>query len=45
MSALDDEMERFLKLGSYEDLDLMSIDVKPAFLYPPLPDSEVIFMR
>ena len=23
----------------------MSIDVKTAFLYPPLPDSEVIFMR
>ena len=40
-----DSMRLLYSIIAHEDLDLMSIDVKTAFLYPPLPDSEVIFMR
>ena len=40
-----DSMRLLYSIIAYEDLDLMSIDVKTAFLYPPLPESEVIFMR
>jgi hypothetical protein len=40
-----DSMRLLYSIIASEDLDIMSIDVKTAFLYPPLPDSEVIFMR
>jgi hypothetical protein len=37
-----DSMRLLYSIIASEDLDLMSIDVKTAFLYPPLPDSEMI---
>ena len=40
-----DSMRLLYSVIAHEDLDLRSVDVKTAFLYPPLPESEVIFMR
>jgi hypothetical protein len=40
-----DSMRLLYSVIAHEDLDLMPVDVKTAFLYPPLPESEVIFMR
>ena len=40
-----DSMRLFYSIIAQEDLDIMSIDVKTAFLYPALPDDEVIYMR